>query len=154
MSKYSSTFDWMQFPEGRARFAGGFRCWDELGRDTFALELRGNEYFGQIDSVFLDNDNDYNIVIDAFGYGSGQDVGHGMPNTGDTGISDGEVREVFTPQEEPIARALVVQLVQAGLEFDDPPTVLDQTETSRFMGKVIFREAWMLVSSSDAGKTS
>lgn len=154
MSKYSGTFDWVQFPEGRARFSGTFRCWDEQGRKTFALELRGKEYFGEIDNAFLENQNDYNIVIDAFGYSSGQDVGYGMPSTGDTGISDGEVREVFTPEEEAIARVLVVQLVRAGLEFDDPPTVLDQTETSHFMGKVVFREGWMLVGSYGAGTAS
>ena len=64
-----STFEWIEFPEGRARFAGGFRCWDELGRETFAIELRGCQYFGQIDNEFLENGNDYNLRIDAFGYG-------------------------------------------------------------------------------------
>jgi hypothetical protein len=137
----SQTFDWVQFPEGRARFAGGYRCWDEEGRETFVLELRGHEYFGQIDSAFLDNHNDYNIVIDAFGYGRGEDVG--MPGT--------EVREVFTPEEEAIAQTLVIQLVQAGLEFEDPPFHLTQTDTSHFMGKITFKDGWMLVSSDRIG---
>ena len=137
----SQTFDWMQFPEGRARFAGTFRCWDEEGRKAFALELRGNEYFGEIRRSYLENNNDYNIVIEDFGYGRGEDIG--MPGT--------DVREVFTSDEESIARALVMQLVQAGLKFDDPPTILDQTETSHFMGGITLQNGWMLVKSNLTG---
>lgn len=139
----SQTFDWIQFSEGRARFAGGYRCWDEEGRDTFALELRGNQYFGEIDNAFLDNHNDYNLVIRAFGYGRGEDVG--MPGVGDVDVLGVGVRGIFTPEGEAIARTLVLQLVQAGLEFEDPPIVLDQTDTSHFMGKITFQEGWMLV---------
>lgn len=135
------TFRWVQFPEGRARFSGIRRCWDEQGRDTFALELRGNEYFGEIKAAYLDNDNDYNVVIDAFGYGRGEDVG--MPGK--------DARGVFTPDEEAIARALVVQLVQAGLEFGEPPSVLHQTEFSHFMGKIVFQDGWILINSDLAG---
>ncbi len=136
-----SPFDWVQFPEGRARFAGTFRCWDETGRKTFALEFDGNEYFGEIKRSYLENQNDYNIAIDAFGYGRGEDVG--MPGAA--------ARGVFTADDEVIARNLVIQLIQAGLEFDDPPTVLDQTATSRFMGKVEFQDGWILVGWNGAG---
>jgi hypothetical protein len=135
MSAYENPFAWVQFPEGRARFAGTFRCWDELGRKTFSLEICGNEYFGEVKRAYLENHNDYNIVIDAFGYGRGEDVD--MPGT--------DVRGSFTSDEEAIARSLVTQLVQAGLEFEDPPTVLDQTETSHFMGEITFQNGWMLV---------
>ena len=135
----SQTFDWVQFPEGRARFAGGYRCWDEEGRETFVLELRGNRYFGEINNAFLDNHNDYNIVIDAFGYVRGEEVG--MPGT--------EVRETFTPEEEAVARTLVVQLIQAGLEFEEPPFPLDPP--SHFMGKITFKDGWALVRPEDTG---
>lgn len=133
----SSTFEWIQFPEGKARFAGTFRCWDEQGRKTFALELRKREYFGEIKRRYVENDSDYDIVVDAFGYGRGENVA--MPGT--------DVREIFTPHEEAIAGALVVQLVHAGAAFVDPPTILDEAKDSRFMGKVIFQEGWMLVDS-------
>lgn len=137
----SNTFDWIQFPEGRARFAGGVRGWDELGHETFALELRGNEYFGEIDNTFLDNQSDYNIVIDSFGYGYEIEVG--MPGA--------EVREVFTPEEAAIARTLVVQLIQAGLEFEEPPFLLDPP--SHFMGKIIFKDGWTLISHQSSAVT-
>lgn len=136
-----STFDWLQFPEGRARFGGGVRGWDELGHETFALELGGRAYFGEIQRTYLENQNDYNIVIDSFGYRWEIEVG--MPGT--------DVREVFTPHEEAVARALVVRLVQAGLKFETPPFQLNQTETSHFMGNIIFQDGWMLVSSDGTG---
>lgn len=141
MGTYEKTFEWVEFPEGRARFAGTRRCWDEQGRKTFSLEMRGHEYFGEISRSYLDNHNDYNVVIDTFGYGRGEDVG--MPGT--------EAREVFTREEEMHARSLVVQLVQAGLKFEDPPTVLDQTNTSHFMGQIIFQNGWMLIESNRVG---
>ena len=143
MSSHEKTFDWVKFPEGLARFAGTLRCWDEQGRKTFALSLRGNEYFGEIKRTYLENNNDYNIIIDAFGYGRGEDVG--MPGTG--------ARGVFTSDEEAIARSLVVRLIQEGLKFDDPPTILDQTESSHFIGGITFLDRWMNVDSNLVGDT-
>lgn len=137
----SQTFDWVQLPGGRARFSGTFRCWDEQGRKTFALELRGREYFGEIKRSYLQNHSDYNIVVDAFGYGQGGDVA--MPGPG--------TRETFTPDEEAVARAMVVALVHAGLKFIDPPTILDETEDSHFMGEIIFQDGWILVRSDHDG---
>ena len=138
----SQTFDWVQFPEGRARFAGGVRGWDELGHETFALELRGNEYFGEIKNLFLENHNDYNIVIDSFGYAWEIEVG--MPGA--------EAREIFTPYEEETARSLVTQLIQTGLQFELPPSPLNQTANSHFMGKIIFQEGWMPVDLNHSGE--
>ena len=139
MSAYEKPFDWMQFPEGRARFSGGVRGWDELGHETFALELRGNEYFGEIKRSYLENHNDYNIVIDAFGYGWEKEVG--MPGM--------DIREIFTSDEEAAARALVVQLIHAGLELEDPPFALDPP--SHFRGGITFKDGWMLVTQNCAG---
>lgn len=140
---HEKTFEWVQFPEGRARFAGMQRGWDERGHKTFALELRGNEYYGEISRLYLDNQNDYNLTIDSFGYGRGEDVGMPAP----------EAREAFTPDEENAARLLVVQLIDAGLKFEDPPTVLDQTNTSHFMGKIFFNDGWMLVNADRSEET-
>jgi hypothetical protein len=141
MSAHDKTFEWIQFPEGRARFAGGVRGWDELGHETFALELRGNEYFGEIRRSYLDNHNDYNVLIDVFGYVWEIEVN--MPGA--------EAREAFTPGEEAIARSLIVQLIQAGLKFEIPPSRLNQTETSHFMGNIVFQDGWILVRPDRSG---
>ncbi len=140
MSAHEKAFDLIEFPEGRARFSGEVRGWDELGHETFALELRGKEYFGEIKNSFLENHNDYNVVIDAFGYGWEKEVG--MPGT--------DVREFFTANEETIARALVVRLIQSGLKLEDPPFVLEPP--SHFMAEITFKVDWMLVEQSGGGE--
>ncbi|MBS0201026.1 MAG: hypothetical protein JSR70_11300 [Proteobacteria bacterium] len=135
-----SPFDWVQFPEGRARFAGTFRCWDETGRKAFALELQGNEYFGEIQRAFLPNGNDYNIEIVSFGYGAGNCVGMQMVGT----------CRVFTITEIEIIQTMIIELVAAGKRFPDPPSLLDQYADAHFMGEVIFRDGWILASEVEA----
>lgn len=136
----SSTFEWIQFPEGRARFAGSFRCWDEQGRETFALELHGQQYYGQIDNIFIDNHNDYKIFIDAFGYTRGQDVG----------IPAVAARHVFSREQEAVARQLVIQLIRAGVRLDEPPFALDPPGS--FTGEIVFGDEWILTTPDDAGE--
>ncbi len=41
MDIYERTFDWVSATEGRARFAGGIRGWDERGHDTYAVDVEG-----------------------------------------------------------------------------------------------------------------
>jgi hypothetical protein len=137
MSDYKGVFAWVQLPDGRARFAGTKRCWDEQGHITFALELNGVEYFGEIDQVFLPDRHNFNIEIISFGYGRGEDVG--MPGAA----------TVFTIDEVDVLQRLITQLVRAGLGFQRPPNVLSQTENSRFMGEILFRDGWVLVGAED-----
>ena len=49
MSTYDNPFDWLNFGEGRARFVGSIRGWDEIGHEAFAVEVGGREYYGEID---------------------------------------------------------------------------------------------------------
>jgi hypothetical protein len=133
MSDYKGVFDWVQFSEGKARFAGTKRCWDEQGHITFALELNGVEYFGEIDQVFLPDRHNFNVEIISFGYGRGEDVG--MPGAA----------IVLTIDEAAVFQRLITQLVRAGLGFHRLPNVLSQTENSRFMGEIVFRDGWVLM---------
>ncbi len=57
MNRYDQTFEWQQFPEGRACFSGGIRGWDERGYDTFAVESDGQVVYGEIVRIFLPNHN-------------------------------------------------------------------------------------------------
>lgn len=136
-----SPFDWVQFPEGRARFGGGIRgIVDEQGHHTFAVEIDGKEYFGEIQRVFLPNGNDYNIEIVSFGYGAKNYIGMEMIGT----------CQVFTIDEIGIIEALIVQLVAAGKHFPDPPNFLDEYADVHFMGEVIFRDGWALAREVEA----
>ena len=79
-SNEPSIFDWMELTGGRARFSGGIRGFDELRHETFAAEVDGREYFGELQKAFLPNDHDYNIEVIAFGY---ERIGSvGMPMLG------------------------------------------------------------------------
>lgn len=136
MDAYEAPFDWVQFPEGRARFSGGVRgIVDEQRHETFAVEVGGNEYFGEIRRAFLPNDNDYNIEVVAFGYGDDGNVG--MPMLGTC--------RIFTAAEISAIEALIVQLVAAGTLFPDRPALLKEYPNAHFMGKVVFRDGWALL---------
>lgn len=133
----SNTFEWIQFPEGRARFSGICRGWDEQGRHTFALELHGREYFGEIKILFPKNDDSYGIVIDAFGHGICETVG----------MLDLVARRAFTICEAAAAEALVIKLVQAGFEFIDRPSIFLPMDIASFTGDTQLQEGWIMVES-------
>lgn len=137
MSKYEDTFQWFQFPEGRVRFSGGIRGWDERGYDTFAVEIDGDVVYGEIDNIFLDNHNDFNVEVVSFGYGMRENVG--ILNDGSLGRhAQGRFSSTYLER----VQSLVVQLVLAALRFEDRPTVLTEYPTAHFQGKVIFPEGW------------
>lgn len=129
-----STFDWVQFPEGRARFSGLVRGVDELGHETFAVEVDGKEFFGEIQSAFLPNNNDYNIEVVSFGYGS--KIHLGMP------MHDG--CQIFSQSQIGAIRTLIVQLIAAGTQSSDRPSLLTEYSSAHFMGAVNFRNGWAL----------
>ncbi|MDL5367290.1 hypothetical protein QSH18_16905 [Xanthomonas sp. NCPPB 2654] len=136
------TFGWVQFPEGRARFFGLVRGVDELGHETFAVEVDGNEFFGEIDRAFLPNNNDYNIEVVSFGYGSERCLG--MPMLGGC--------QIFSQAQINTIQALIAQLIAAGTQFSDRPSLLTEYPSAHFMGQVSFRDGWVLV--ADGGTTS
>lgn len=132
MSDYSKTFDWVQFPEGRARFSGGIRGGDERGHETFTVEVDGISYYGEINHAFLPNGNDFNVEITSFGYTDKQNVAN--PSLG--------ARREFTASALRIVRELILKLTQAGLDFEDRPSALGEFQNSRFKGRAIFRGGW------------
>lgn len=132
MAYYEKTFEWQQFPEGRARFAGGMRGWDERHHDVYAVEYQGRVIYGEIVHAFLPNDNDYNIEVVSFGYGMKDNVGIPEPSS----------RGAYTEAELRIVRSLIVQLIEAGRHFEDRPSILMEYPNAHFQGQVIFREGW------------
>ena len=140
MGAYDETFEWVDLPEGRARFSGGVRGVDEQGHDTIAVEVDGDEYFGEIEPVFLPNNNDYNVEIVSFGYYA--KTSFGMPMLA--------ACQVFTTAQVKTIQRLIVQLVAAGMEFADRPNILMEFPNAHFMGEVLFRDGWVLVKEDEA----
>ncbi len=137
MTALERTFEWIDLPEGRARFSGIQRGWDEQGRVTFGLEIDGAERYGQLDQVFRDNGNDYDIEVITFGFGRPEDVG--MPGAQVAVTGDLLLR----------IESLVIGLVQAARRLERPPNILVEGATSSFMGNVLFRAGWALVAAPD-----
>lgn len=136
MSQYD-TFEWQRFPEGRARFSGGIRGWDERGYDTFAVELEGEVVYGEIARAFLPNHNDFNIQVISFGYGMRENIGI-LNEDGTLPNAQGIFPSAYLQR----VQSLVVQLVRAGLGFQDRPVPLTEYPNAHFQGKVIFPEGW------------
>ncbi|QDH70353.1 hypothetical protein [Marilutibacter alkalisoli] len=141
MSEYPKPFDWQQFPEGRARFSGSVRGADERGHETFAVELRGETYYGEVRRTFLQNENDFNIEIVSFGWPGTEWVGMPMPGMCHT----------FSPEESDEAKKLIVGMIQAAAASETRPGLLNEYADARFMGQVVFREGWALL---EAGESS
>lgn len=135
MSNDDKTFDWVDLPGGRARFSGGVRGADEAGHDTFAVELDGRTYYGEVRRLFLSNGNDFNLEILSFGWPGQEWIGMPMPGLCHP-LSEGELET---------ARTLIVGLVQAAQSFDEKPGPLVEYPDARFMGRVVFRQDWALV---------
>ncbi len=126
-------FDWIEFDGGKARFAGGVRGWDELGHETFEVELDGKQYYGEVAKAFAPNEHDYDLDILSFGYTVHEDVGLPAP----------EARQLFSPAQAAQVERLVQALAAEVATWEEPPFILRQTESSRFLGAVHFRDGWI-----------
>lgn len=134
-----SAFDWIDFPEGRARFVGLVRGVDERGHEAFALEIDSDLLFGEIRSRFLDNHNDFNVEIVSFG----------LRDSGSIGEAPFDPREILSIAKAETARQLILRLVRAGMAMRERPSLLVEYQNSSFMGKVVFRDDWVRLGLGD-----
>jgi hypothetical protein len=140
--------DWVNFEEGRAQFSGGIRGWDEVGHQTFGVELDGLVLYGEVRKAFLPDDYSFNIQIISFGYFSKGDVAMPRP---------GQSSKTFSVTEAKKAESLILQLVAYTSELDESEErafVMSVTETSHFMGKVFFSEDWIFISEDQFAETN
>ncbi|WAH65087.1 hypothetical protein [Xanthomonas hortorum] len=136
----SETFEWINFPEGRARFSGGIRGFDELGHDTFAIEVDQAEVFGELEPRWLEDKAHFNIHILNFGYLDRIEVGMPLPSFS---------TRAFTLDELERVKLLVNKLIAAGLQFEDRPSALMESKKSFFTGQVVFEQDWALITQVD-----
>ena len=106
--------------------------------------MGGEEYFGEIQRAFLPNNNDYNIEVVSFGYGSDGYVGMPMPGT----------CQIFTAEEISTIQTLIVQLIAAGTTFSDRPYLLNEYPNAHFMGEVLFRDGWVCLKDEEMNEVS
>ena len=127
-----SMFDWVELKDGRARFAGGIRGWDELGHQTFAVDLDGTDFFGEVEQLVVAEPYDFNLEILSFGYRSRDDAG--MPPSS---------RAAFAPAETERIRRLVQELIATASSWPEKPFVMQPLDSARFLGAINFRDGWI-----------
>lgn len=133
---YEKTFEWLDFPEGRIRYAGGRRGRDEPPITTFSVELSGKTYFGEFRRCFLPDGNNYDIEVISFGWRQ-----HDWPGT----EPHPKYCAAFTPEEIGHVQSLICQAVTVWRSLKDRPSIVREYSDSRFSGEVAFRDGWALV---------
>jgi len=127
------TFDWVSFEQGRARFSGGIRGADERGHETFAIEIDGTEYFGEINMSFLQNGNDYNLEIISFGH---YDQGY-------VGSEFCDIRKKFSKKEIENIKSTIDNLIKYYSNLEKKPYIMTEYDNSHFAGDIIYRNGWI-----------
>ncbi|MDR6936296.1 hypothetical protein [Luteibacter sp. 3190] len=136
MASYEKTLEWIDLPQGRIRYAGGRRGRDESPMQTFAEEVRGRTYYGEIRKSFLPDRHTYNLEVVSFGWTNHDWLGAEPDPRYCAAFSSIELLEV---------QQLILQAVPAWLALEDRPSVLTEYVDSRFAGEIVFRDGWALV---------
>lgn len=127
-------FDWIDVGPTRAQFSGGVRGWDELGHETFAVEIAGTSWYGEIKQAYVENKHDFNLEVSSFGYSSRDNVGNL------------EGRAFFDRSAIDLVMLATVKLVEKiyTLENENRPGPLYEVDGSHFLGTINFRDGWIL----------
>jgi len=136
MAGDEGTFDWVQFPLGRARFAGGVRGAEQSGHDTFAIELDDIEYFGEIRNTWPDREH-FNLEVVSFGHHMPENIGMPM-NAANPFIAK------FSSDQLQTVQTLILGLVEEFTKRNDRPVIMYMENESQFLGKVTFANDWAL----------
>lgn len=134
---YPPPFQWVEFPEGRARFSGSIRGWDEQGHESFSLSLNGRVFFGEIKDIW-EKPNIYNLAVESFGYTRPESVGIPI-KPGNPFLS------YFSQDDVEGAKSLIVKLIEFHSGQDKKPSVMYEDNDVKFGGKIIFSPEWVIV---------
>lgn len=135
MGDYNKTCDWIDFPEGRIRYAGDARGRDEPPIETFAVEISGSVYYGEIKRIFSPNEKSYDIGIVSFGW----------PTKDWTGVEpDPRFASSFTAHQLADVQSLVCQAIPVWDALKIKPSFLFSTK-SCFSGEILFHQDWALL---------
>lgn len=136
MAADEGIFDWVRFPQGRARFAGGVRGAEQSGHDTFAVELGGIEYFGEIKNIWPDREH-FNLEVVSFGH-------HMLENIGMPMNATSPFIAKFTSDQLRVVQALILGLVETFAKRMHRPAIMHMEDESQFLGEVTFANGWAL----------
>jgi hypothetical protein len=124
--------DWIDCgAEGKVRFSGAARGGDELGHNTFEVNLpsRSSGLFGEYEHRFAENDFDIEVV--RFGYLHSGNVDNLHPNA----------RKKLSPEEAIVVQHLANALMNDVEATKDMP--IFASENAHFLGQVHFAPGWI-----------
>ncbi|MFG1400193.1 hypothetical protein [Roseixanthobacter pseudopolyaromaticivorans] len=128
-------FDWVSFENGKACYAGAVRGGDDSGHDTFGIEFsNGRVFYGEFKRLFLENKNDYDLIIISFGYVDRRNVANKTPGA----------RVQFSIDDEILVKNLISNLFFDGRPNEDKPYPLKIRGIERFTGKLLFSNECIL----------
>jgi hypothetical protein len=135
MTEISMTFDWIDFPGGRARVAGTVRGGkDDGGHDTFEIQLGMHPgLYGELRPVWASNGNDFDIEILNFGYVDPRNVGNQHP----------DARRNFSALECEALEQMITNLLRRPEAQKD---LLFFKAPARFIGGIRFARGWVVPS--------
>ena len=142
MASYEETFEWIDFPQGRIRYAGGKRGRDESPIETFAAEIYGRKYYGEIRKAFLPDRHNYKLEVVSFGWPK-----HDWFGT----TPDPQYCAAFSSKDIAEVQRLIRQAVPRWLALEDRPSIVTEYADSHFAGEVVFRHGWALLRDDEGG---
>lgn len=143
MGEFSKAFDWIDFARGLVRNAGGRRGRDEPPIHTFAVEMGGGIYYGQIGRRYLaGHQSAYNLEVVSFGWVK-QDWLGTDPNP--------RFCAAFTSEELADVQSLICAAVPVWRTLTHRPAFLYESDQTHFMGEVVFRDGWALLKDDGGG---
>lgn len=143
MNKYSETFEWIDLPQGRIRYAGASRGRDETPIQTFAVELGGQTYYGQIDDVLSRDQRSYRLEVVSFGWLEKEWSGTSPDPRRCAAFAAGELEQI---------QILLSQAVTVWCGLEERPSFLFRSTKASFSGEITFRCGWALIK-DDEGRT-
>jgi len=135
VASYEETFEWIDFPQGRVRYAGTARGRDEPPINVFAVEILGSIHHGEIKRNFFSDGARFDVEIVSFGWFKEDWCGT---------VPVPAYSAAFTASQINDVQALICQAVAIWDQMANKPSFLSSTKAC-FTGDIAFREGWVLV---------
>lgn len=127
-------FDWIDLKDGRVRFSGMSRGSDEIGHDTFEIQLPTKpDLYGEYRAAWADNERDFSIEVVSFGYTNDRNVGNDHP----------DARYPFSNEERQKIERMAIALVLDSESQKGLPAF--SLKGACFLGQVYFAPGWIVL---------
>jgi hypothetical protein len=131
----SKAFEWLYLTNGRGRFCGLTRGWDDRPHEVFAVEFDGQTFYGELRDTYAGNA--ISIEVISFGYAS------------ESAVAIPGAQKTLSPHAAESVKADIsklVSLVSGYHDNDDKPAALRMPPGAYFTGHVAYADGWINLS--------